>query len=99
MHLSVTRLRVDSDELEPDVTTGDLELVRDEGRTVPGPLRWALTIVTADEAWHHGLGECQLIIDAGDHLFRGRAALIRSDRGRWHYFEGSGNLEQRHRAS
>jgi hypothetical protein len=55
---------------------------------------WFLTLVTADEAWHHGLGECQLAIDVdGARRFRGHAVLIRSDRGRWHYFKGVGNLE------
>jgi hypothetical protein len=96
MHLSVTRLQVDDDELEPDVTTGDLEVVReDRGRgSRGGLLSWALTVLTAGESWHHGLGECQLLIDvAGGRRFRGRALLIRSDRGRWHYFEGSGTLE------
>jgi hypothetical protein len=96
MHFSVTRLQVDNDELEPDVTTADLEVFReDRGR---GPRRellsWALTVLTADESWHHGLGQCQLLMDvAGDRRFRGLAVLIRSDRGRWHYFEGSGTLE------
>jgi hypothetical protein len=96
MHLSVTRLQVDNDELEPDVTTADLEVVREDRRrsTRRGLLSWALTVLTADESWHHGLGECQLLIDvAGDCRYRGRAVLIRSDRGRWHYFQGSGTLE------
>jgi hypothetical protein len=96
MHLSVTRLQVDDDELEPDVTTGDLEVVREDRGRGPrrGLLSWALTVLTADESWHHGLGECQVVIDvAGGRRFRGRALLIRSDRGRWHYFEGSGTLE------
>ena len=93
MHLSVTRLQVDNDELEPGVTTGDLEVIRkdrEHGRL----LSWALTVLTADEPWHHGLGECRLLIDiAGDRKFHGRAVLIRSDRGRWHYFKGAGNLD------
>src|SRR6266568_4383970 len=82
MHLSVTRLQVDNDELEPDVTTGDLEAVRkdrEHGRL----LSWALTVLTADEPWHHGLGECRLLIDiAGDRKFHGRAVLSRPTGGR-----------------
>jgi len=96
MHFSVRRLRVDNDEPEPDLTTADLEVVRKDGGYGPprGLLGWTLTVLTADEPWHHGLGECQLEIDAdGDRRFRGRAVLIRSDRGRWHYFKGAGNLE------
>ena len=93
MHLSVTRLQVDDDELEPDVTTGDLEVFR-KNRELGRLLSWALTVLTADEPWHHGLGECRLLIDvAGDRKFHGRAVLIRSDRGRWHYFKGAGNLD------
>jgi hypothetical protein len=93
MRLSVRRLRVDNDELEPDVTAGDLE-VRTEVGKLPGLLSWSLTLVTADEPWHHGLGECQLEIDVGRHRqLRGRAVLIRSHRGRWHYFQGAGNLD------
>jgi hypothetical protein len=83
MHLSVTRVRVDDDELEPDVTAGDLEVIRNDRGEVPGLLSWSLTVVTADEPWHHGLGDCQLVIDAeGDRRFRGRAVLTRSDQGR-----------------
>jgi hypothetical protein len=95
MHFAVTRLRVDNDELEPDVTTGDLEVARTERGETPGPPSWALTVVTVDEPWHHGHGECQLVIDVEDgQRFRGQAVLVRSDRGRWHYFEGAGNLER-----
>jgi hypothetical protein len=95
MHLSVTRLRVDNDELEPDVTAGDLEVARRGRGGIRGPLGWAVTVVTAEEPWHHGPGECQVVIDVeGDQRFRGHAILIRSDRGRWHYFEGAGNLER-----
>ncbi len=89
MYFSVTRLQVDNDELESGVTTADLEVVRKDRR-----YSWALTVVTADEPWHHRLGECQLFIHiADDRRFQGRAVLIRSDRGRWHYFKGAGNLE------
>ena len=85
---AATRLRVDHDEHEPKVTAGDLEIARnDRGNT-----NWALTIFT-DEPWHHGCGECRLLIEVErNHRFQGRAVLIRSDRGRWHYFEGAGNL-------
>jgi hypothetical protein len=94
MHLSVTRVRVDNDELEPDVTAGDLEVIRNDRGEVPGLLTWSLTFLTADEPWHHGLGECQLVIDVdGGRRFRGRAVLVRSDEGRWHYFNGVGKLE------
>jgi len=96
MHFSVRRLHVDNDELEPHLTTADLEVVRnDRGDGPPrGLLSWTLTVLTADEPWHHALGECQLVMDVdGDRHFRGRAVLIRSDRGRWHYFTGAGKLE------
>ena len=96
MHFSVRRLRVDNDELEPHLTTADLEVVREDRGDGPprGLLSWALTVLTADEPWHHRLGECQLVMDVdGDRHFRGRALLIRSDRGRWHYFKGAGMLE------
>jgi hypothetical protein len=93
MHYAVTRLRVDNDELEPDVTAGDLEVAQ-KGRREE-PLSWALTVVTVDEPWHHGLRECQLVIDVeSGQRFRGHGVLIRSDQGRWHYFEGAGNLER-----
>jgi hypothetical protein len=95
LRLFVTGLRVDNDELEPDVTAANLEVFRDDQASAPGRelRRWNLTVVTA-EPWHHGLGRCQLVIDvAGDRRFRGHGVLIRSDRGRWHYFEGSGPLE------
>jgi hypothetical protein len=86
MRLTATRLRVDHDGHEPNVRTGDLEIARDDRAS------WALTIVT-DEPWHHGRGECRLLIEVdGKHRFQGSAVLIRSDGGRWHYFEGAGNL-------
>ena len=96
MHLSVTRLQVDNEEPKPKVTSGDLEVVgkdreEDPWRGFPG---WALTVLTADEPWQPGLGECRLLIGVtGDRRFRGRAVLFQSDRGRWHYFQGAGNLE------
>ena len=99
MHFSLTRIQVDNDELEPKVTAGDLEVVGEDGesdtrRALPD---WALTVLTAEEPWHHGLGECQLVIDVnGNRRFRGRAVLFRSDRGRWHYFQSAGNLERLH---
>jgi hypothetical protein len=94
--LEVTRIQVDDDEREPKVTAGDLAVI--SGAREDGPRRgsrgWALTLLTADEPWHHGLGECQLVIEVADNRrFRGRAVLFRSDRGRWHYFEGADNLE------
>ncbi len=77
------------DELEPNVTTVDVEVREDRGL-----LTWPLTFVTADEPWQHGLGECQLLVEVtGDRRLRGRAVLIRSDLGRWHYFQGAGELE------
>src|SRR5215204_2034605 len=85
MHFSVRRLHVDNDEVEPHTTTADLEVVRNGRGDGPprGLLSWALTVLTADEPWHHGLGECQLVMDVdSDRHFRGRAVLIRSDRGR-----------------
>ena len=89
VHLSVSRVRVDNDELEPNVTTVDVEVREDRGL-----LTWPLTFVTADEPWQHGLGECQLLVEVtGDRRLRGRAVLIRSDLGRWHYFQGAGELE------
>jgi hypothetical protein len=87
---------VDNDELEPNITAGDLEVIdRGESQTSrQGQLSWALTLLTADEPWHHGLDECQLVIHvASDRRFTGRAVLFRSDRGRWHYFQGEGKLE------
>jgi hypothetical protein len=89
MQLTARRLRVDHDEHEPNVTAGDLEIARNDR----GKVRWALTILT-DEPWHPtGRGECRLLIEVDrHHRFQGRAVLIRSDRGRWHYFEGAGNL-------
>ena len=95
VHLSVTRVQVDNDELEPNVTTGDLEVREERGQGYgPGSLTWALTLVTADEAWHRGPGECQLLVEVtGDRRLRGRAVLIRSDKGRWHYFQGAGKLD------
>jgi hypothetical protein len=88
MQLTATRLRVDHDEHEPTVTAGDLKIAG-LGR---GKGSWALTIVT-DEPWHHGRGECRLLIEADrNQRFQGSAVLVRSDRGRWHYFEGAGNL-------
>jgi hypothetical protein len=96
MHLSVTRLQIDNDELEPNVTAGDLEVAgktRGQGNQRGFP-DWALIVLTRDEPWHHGLGECQLVIEVtGDRRLEGRAVLDRSDRGRWHYFQGVGNLE------
>jgi hypothetical protein len=88
MQFTATRLRVDHDEHEPNVTAGDLEITcNDRGKT-----SWAVTIVT-DEPWHHGRGECRLLIEVDrNHRLQGRAVLIRSDRERWHYFEGAGNL-------
>jgi hypothetical protein len=92
MHFSVRRLRVDDE--QPDITNGDLEVVGERRGDVRGVVSWALTLVTADEPWYPGIGECQLLVEvAGDRRLRGRAALIRSDRGRWHYFKGAGNLE------
>jgi hypothetical protein len=89
-HLSVTRVQVNNDELQPNVTTGDLEVVRNDR----GLLSWALTFVTADEPWHRGRGECQLLVEVtGSRRLRGSAALIRSDGGRWHYFQGAGKLD------
>jgi hypothetical protein len=99
MHFPVTRIQVDNDELEPRVTAGDLEVVGEggDGGTRRGSPDWALTVLTADEPWHHGLGQCQLVIDVkGSRRFRGRAVLFRSDRGRWHYFQSAGNLETLH---
>lgn len=88
MQFTATRLRVDHDEHEPSITAGDLEIARDDR----GKARWALTIVT-EEPWHHGGGECRLLIEVErNHRFQGRGVLIRSDRGRWHYFEGAGDL-------
>jgi hypothetical protein len=88
MQLTATRLRVDHDEHEPHITAGDLKIVG-LGR---GKGSWTLTIVT-DEPWHHGRGECRLLIEVERHQrFQGSAVLIRSDRARWHYFEGAGNL-------
>jgi hypothetical protein len=95
LRLLVTRLRVDNDELEPAITSANLEVVREDRGSGPGQglLTWNLTVVT-DERWHHGLGQCQLYIDvAGDRRFRGHGVLIRSDGGRWHYFQGSGPLD------
>jgi hypothetical protein len=93
MHFSVRGLRVDRDK-QPDVTAGELDVVAKDRGDRAGLLSWALTLVTADEPWYPGLGECQLVIDvSGNHRFHGRAALIRSDGGRWHYFNGVGNLE------
>jgi hypothetical protein len=95
LRLFVTRLRVDNDELEPDATTANLEVVREDPASGPGRefRRWNLTVVT-DEPWHHGRGHCQLVIEtASDRRFLGQAVLIRSDGGRWHYFEGSGPLK------
>ena len=96
LHFAVRRVQVDNDDLEPNITAGDLEII-DKGRKEDSPqelLGWALTLLTADESWNHELGECQVVIDAaGDRRFRGRAVFIRSDRGRWHYFEGEGKLE------
>lgn len=93
-HLSVTRVQVDNDE-QPNVTTGDLEVREDRGQgAAQGLLSWALTFVTADEPWHRGLGECHLLVEVDDgRRLRGRATLIRSDAGRWHYFRGAGKLE------
>jgi len=113
MQFTATRLRVDHDEDQPNVTAGDLEIARNDR----GKVSWTLTIFT-DEPWHHGRGECRLLIEVDldrvvwtcpvrgevDHWpevsrprssnqrLQGRAFLIRSDRGRWHYFEGAGNL-------
>ena len=113
MQFTATRLRVDHDKDEPNITAGDLEIARNDR----GKVSWALTIFT-DEPWHHGRGECRLLIEVDldrvvwtcpvrgevDHWpnvprprsssqrLQGRAVLIRSDRGRWHYFEGAGNL-------
>jgi hypothetical protein len=84
MHFSVRRLRIDGE--EPDITAGDLEIISNE--------RCALTLVTVHESWHPRFGESKLVVDIGaGHRFRGRAALIRSDGGRWHYFKGAGKLE------
>jgi hypothetical protein len=95
LHFAVRRVQVDNDELEPNITAGDLEVIdkrRREGSRQD--LGWVLTLLTADESWQHGLGECQVVIDvAGERRFRGRAVLFRSDRGRWHYFQGEGKLE------
>jgi hypothetical protein len=88
MQLAATRLRVDHDEQEPQVTAGDLKIVG-LGR---GTGSWTLTIVT-DEPWHHARRECRLLIEVDpNQRFQGSAVLVRSDRGRWHYFEGAGNL-------
>ena len=113
MQFTATRLRVDHDEDEPNVTAGDLEIARNDR----GKVSWALTIFT-DEPWHHGRGECRLLIevdldrvvwtcpvrgevdhwpdvcalDLGISDCRAARFLIRSDWGRWHYFEGAGNL-------
>jgi hypothetical protein len=87
MQFTATRVRVDHKH-EPRVTAGDLAIVRN-GR---GKGSWALTLVT-DEPWHYGRGECRLLIEVDrDQRFQGSAILIRSDEGRWHYFEGAGNL-------
>jgi hypothetical protein len=86
MRLTATRLRVDHHEDEPDVTAGDVEIARNDRAS------WALTIVTG-EPWHYGHGECRLLIEVDrNQRFQGSAVLIRSDRGRWHYFRGAGNL-------
>jgi hypothetical protein len=88
MQLAATRLRVDHDEHEPHVAAGDLKIVG-LGR---GKGSWTLTIVT-DEPWHYASRECRLLIEVDrNQRFQGSAVLIRSDRGRWHYFEGAGNL-------
>jgi hypothetical protein len=87
MQFTATRVRVDHED-EPKVTAGELEIARN----ARGEGSWALTIVT-DEPWHHGRGECRLLIEVDrNQRFQGSAVLIRSDRGRWHYFEGAGNL-------
>jgi hypothetical protein len=83
---AATRLRVDHDEHEPNVTAGDLKIAHNDRAN------WALTIVT-DEPWHHRRGKCRLLIEVDrNQRFQGSAVLIRSDRGRWHYFVGVGNL-------
>ena len=48
LRLLVTRLRVDNDELEPDITSANLEVVREDRGSGPGQglLRWNLTVVT-----------------------------------------------------
>ena len=51
MQFTATRLRVDHDEDEPNITAGDLEIARNDR----GKVSWALTIFT-DEPWHHGRG-------------------------------------------
>lgn len=85
MQFTATRLRVDYDENEPNIRSGDLEVSRNDQGFEDS---WALTIVT-DEPWHHGRGECRLLIEVDrNRRFQGRGVLVRSDRGRWHYFEG-----------
>jgi hypothetical protein len=97
VHLSVTRVQVDNDELEANVTTGDLEVREERGRRLrPRVAHLGPSLVTADKAWHRGPGECQLLVEVtGDRRLRGRAVLIRSDGGRWHYFQGAGKPFER----
>jgi hypothetical protein len=87
MQFTATRVRVDH-EHEPNVTGGELQIARNRR----GEGSWALTIVT-DEPWHYRRGECRLLIEVDrDQRFQGSAVLIRSDHGRWHYFEGAANI-------